>query len=282
VDLRNPFPEDEHTEQLPRIVVARRRANLIWLVGAAGALVGAASVGLVADDGDKTAPAAVEIEAARIAAAIDLAAKSAHVQADGVAMTPMVRAALDTDAATMVDIARNEIHLALRPGETLEVFQIRGKTIATLLRWPTNATPVRPIRGRATRLENSGKNSLDVVAGSPIEAQSERSTGTEGEVAMSIPVDLALTRQRLSELVVEASLVGVGQPLALVSNNGDRDGAIHMKFPVEPSAEWKLPPLALEAVLASTRPGWITPARYTFIALCGMMLLLFLRGLRSH
>jgi hypothetical protein len=282
MDLRNPFPEDEHTDLLPRIVLARRRANLMWLVGAAGASIAAAGIGLFAGDGDKTAPAAVEIEAARIAAAIDSAAKSAHVQADGVAMTPMVRAGIETDAATMVDIARNEIHLALRPGETLEVFQIRGKTIATMLRWPTNATPVRPIRGRATRLENSGKNSLDVVAGSPIEAQSERSTGTEGEVAMSIPVDLALTRQRLSELVVDASLVGIGEPLALVSNNGDRDGATLVKFPVEPSADWKLPPLTLEAALATARPGWITPARYTCIVLCGIMLVLFLRGLRSH
>ena len=282
MDLRNPFPEDEHTDLTPRIVLARRRANLMWLVGAAGALIAAAGIGLFAGDGDKTAPATVEIEAQRIAAAIDLSAKTAHVQADGVAMTPMVRAGIETDAATMVDIARNEIHLAFRPGEVLEVFQIRGKTIATLLRWPNNATPVRPIRGRATRLENSGKNSLDVVAGSPIEAQSERSTGTEGEVAMSIPVDLAQTRQRLSELAVDASLVGVGQPLALVANNGDRDDATVLRFPVQPSPDWKLPALTLEAAIASKRPQWVTPAQYTCIALCGLLIVLFLRGLRTH
>ena len=99
---------------------------------------------------------------------------------------------------------------------------------------------------------------------------------------MSIPVDLALTRQRLSELVVEATLIGIGQPLALISNGGDPDGATLVRFPVEPSPEWKLPPLTLEAALATARPRWIAPARYTCIALCGVMLVLFLRGLRSH
>lgn len=282
MDLRNPFPEDEHTDLTPRIVLAQRRANLVWLVGAAGALVGAGGVGFLAGDSDKAVAAVVEIEAQRIAAAIDLSAKSAHLQADGVAMTPMVRAGIETDAATMVDIARNEIHLALQPGETLEVFQIRGKTIATVLRWPAGASPVRPIRGRETRLENSGKSSLDVVAGSPIEAQSERSTGTAGEVAMSIPVDLAQTRQRLDALVVGAHLVGVGPPLALVSSKGSSADATSVTFPVEPSPDWKLPALTLEAAIASARPRWITPARYGCIALCGMMLVLFLRGLRAH
>jgi len=277
----NPFAEDEHTDLTPRIVLAQRRANLVWLVGAAGALVGAGGVGFVAGDTDKAVAATVEIEAQRIAAAIDLSAKSAHVQADGVAMTPMVRAGIETDAATMVDIARNEIHLALQPGETLEVFQIQGKAVATLLRWPAGASPLRPIAGRATRLENSGKSSLDVVAGSPIEAQSERSTGTAGEVAMSIPVDLALTRQRLAALVVDAYLVGVGEPLALVASERGAAG-IPVAFPVQPSADWKLPQLTLDTAIASTRPRWIAPVRYGCIALCGLMLLLFLRGLRIH
>src|SRR5690349_697168 len=123
--LRNPFPDDEDTDLTPRAVLAQRRANSVWLVGAIGALVAAGAVSFVADGSGKTTPVAVEIEAERIAAAIDLSAKSAHVQADGVAMAPMVRAGIETDAATMNDIAKNEIHLALNPGEVLEIFQIR-------------------------------------------------------------------------------------------------------------------------------------------------------------
>jgi hypothetical protein len=279
MEARNLFPEDEHTDLTPRIVQAERRANLVWLVGAIGALIAAGGVSFVAAD-DKTTPLALEIEAQRIASAIDLSAKSAHVQADGVALTPMVRAGIETDATTMADIARNELHLALKPGETLEVFQIRGKTVQTLLRWPTSATAVQPIAGRETRLENSGKGSLHVVAGTPVEPQGQRKSEAAGEVAISIPVDLALTRQRLSELVVEASLVGVGQPLALVSN---RSGAgVPLSAAVQPSPDWHLPAMTLAATVANKRPRWIDPARYSFLGLGGAMLLMFLVGLRRR
>ena len=286
MDLRTPFPDDENTDLTPRIVLAQRRANLVWLIGAIGALVGAGAVSFVAQRTDRNTPVAVEIEAERIASAIDLSAKSAHVQADGVAMTPMVRAAIETDAATMNDVARNEIHLALNPGETLEVFQVRGGAPTTLLRWPASATALRPVPGRGTRLENSGKSSLDVVAGAPIEPQGERrgkpTTSVEGEVAMSTPVDLALTRQRLSALVVEASLVGVGQPLVLTARKPGAGDTTQVSFPVQPSTDWKLPAMSLATEIASKRPRWITPARYACVALAGMMLLLFVFGLRRH
>src|ERR1051325_309323 len=154
MDLRSPFPDDENTDLTPRIVLAQRRANLVWLVGAIGALVAAGAVSFVAQTSDRTTPVAVEIEAERIASAIDLSAKGAHVQADGVAMTPMVRAGIETAAATRNDMAKNEIHLALSPGETLEVFQVRGGSPTTLLRWPANAMALRPVPGRGTRLEN--------------------------------------------------------------------------------------------------------------------------------
>ncbi|HSS03487.1 MAG TPA: hypothetical protein VLM79_40765 [Kofleriaceae bacterium] len=282
MDLRNPFPDDENTDLTPRVVLAQRRANLVWLVGAIGALVAAGGVSFVAQSSDRTTPVAVEIEAERIASAIDLSAKSAHVQADGVAMTPMVRAALETDAATMNDVAKNEIHLALNPGETLEVFQVRGQSATTLLRWPASATPLRPVPGHGTRLENSGKSSLDVVAGAPIEPQGQRKAEVGGEVAMSIPVDLALTRQHLSALVVEASLVGIGEPLALVAPRASGGATTQVSFPVQPSTDWKLPTMQLTVELASRRPRWITPTRYACVALSGMMLLLFVFGLRRH
>ena len=290
MDLRNPFPDDENTDLTPRVVLAQRRANLVWLVGAIGALVAAGAVSFVAQTSDRTTPVAVEIEAERIASAIDLSAKSAHVQADGVAMTPMVRAAIETDAATMNDVAKNEIHLALNPGETLEVFQLRGQSATTLLRWPASAMPLRPVPGHGTRLENSGKSSLDVVAGAPIapqgapqgERQGDRKSDVGGEVVMSMPVDLALTRQHLSALVVEASLVGIGQPLALVAPRANAGETTQVSFPVQPSADWKLATMRLTVEIASRRPRWIAPARYACVALSGLMLLLFVFGLRRH
>jgi len=275
------FPEDENTDLTPRIVLAQRRANLVWLVAAVGPIL-AAGITFLAGGGDKTSAVALEMEAQRIATAIDLSAKSAHVQADGVAMTPMVRAGIETDAATMADIARNEIRLSLKPGERLEIFQIRGSTSLTLVRWPPMATAVAPVAGRETRLENSGKGSLDVVAGSPIEPQNQQKRDIRGEVGLSIPVDLASARQRLSELSVEANLTGVGQPLALVSSEAGAAGAAQLSFPVQPSSEWKLPPLTLTASVAARRPRWIAPARYACLALGGLMLIMFLSGLRRR
>jgi hypothetical protein len=280
MDVRDLFPEDEPTDLTPRIVQAQRRANMMWLVGVAGTLLAAGGVTLASGTTDRTAPAAVEIEAERLAAAIDLSASSAHVQADGVAMAPMVRAGIETDTATMADIAKDEIHLSLHPGETLEVFQIRGTTTQTLLRAPSTVTAIQPISGHATRLENSGKGSLQVVAGSPIEPQNRQPSATRGEVAMSIPVDLALSRQRLSELVVKASLVGVGSPLALVTDTGSDADVIQLSFPVRPNADWKLPPMTLSAAIVSRHHGWVAPTRYACLALGGVMLAMFLLGLR--
>jgi hypothetical protein len=192
----------------------------------------------------------------------------------------MVRAGIETDAATMADIAKEEIRLSLNPGETLEIFQIRGTAIQTLARVPAAVTAIQPISGRDTRLENSGKSSLQVVAGSPIEPQSRQAAGIRGEVAISIPIDLALSRQRLSELVVTASLVGVGPPLPLVTGSSDATGDTPLSFPVRPNADWKLPPMTLSAAIASRRLGWVAPARYACLALSGVMLAMFLLGLR--
>jgi hypothetical protein len=193
----------------------------------------------------------------------------------------MVRAGIETDAATMADIAKDELHLSLNPGETLEVFQIRGTTTQTLLRVPLAVTAVQPINGHETRLENSGKGSIQVVAGSPIEPQNRQDAAIRGEVAMSIPVDLAHTRQRLNELVVRAHLVGVGPPLPLVSTSPDA-GDTQLSFPVRPNADWKLPPMTLSAAIASRHLGWVAPARYACLALGGVMLAMFLFGLRRR
>jgi hypothetical protein len=99
---------------------------------------------------------------------------------------------------------------------------------------------------------------------------------------MSMPVDLALTRQHLSALVVEASLVGVGQPLALIMPRAGTGETTPVSFAVQPSTDWKLPAMWLTAELASRRPRWIAPARYACVALSGLMLLLFVFGLRRH
>src|SRR5262249_4637261 len=115
----------------------------------------------------------------------------------------------------------------------------------------------------------------------PIEPQSGSKSEVAGEAVLSIPVDLAPTRQRLSELVPEASLTGVGQPLPLVSNKAP-PSAIQQMYSVRPNPDWKLPPLTLVAAIASKRPRWIEPVRYACVALASVMLIMFLFGLRKR
>ena len=275
---RQTWLGEEDTDLTPRVVAVRRRANLVWFVGSIAASMGAAGVSLFADREDNT-PAAAEIQAQRIGGSIDTAARNAHVQADGIASTPVVRAGITTDASTMADIAATEIHFSHNPGETLEIFQIRDNNFTTLLRVPPEVTGIAHITGRVTRLENSGGGGLEVIAGATIQPQGAGPNDkTMGQVALSIPVDLAAARVQLSELVRDASFVGVGKPISLVTKGG---GSKTINIPIPINDEWKLPPMTLTAKLPSHRPKWVDPTRFAALGLAGLMLIIFLNGLRK-
>src|SRR5262245_11400395 len=164
---------DEDTDLTPRIVNANRRANLIWLVGAIAAFTFSVAVTFMARWGtqeiDRATSAGIDNEAVRIATAIDASARAAQLQAGGSAPSPMVRAAITTDAATMVDLFQTEVKFAPKTGEILELFQLHDKQPpVSLIRLPRTAAALVPPKGRTTRLENTGKGGLDVIAGAPV------------------------------------------------------------------------------------------------------------------
>lgn len=262
----------------PRIVAARRRANFVWLVGAITAFLAAVAV-TVLGDRDDTHAAAVELEAQRIASAIDSAARSAHVQADGIAATPLVRAAITTDAATMADIARSEMRFSRNPGEVLEIYQLGGGAPVSLLRLPPTFARVAPMDGRATRLDPSGGGGLDAIAAAPIEPQTGDAGDARirGQIVISVPVDLAGARNRLANTTRGATLRGIAAPLELVPAKA---GGRALVVAVHPDAAWELPPLEL-AVTVPAPPAWIVPARYAAAGLGTVLLFLFLIGLRK-
>ncbi len=263
----------------PRIVSARRRANLVWLVAALAALLAAGGISLFGARAD-AGTAALELEAERVANAIEIAAKSAHVQADGIAGTPMVRSAISTDAATMTDIAQTEIRFSRNPGETLELFQLRGDEATTLLRLPPHGTPVKLVRGREKRLENSGGGGLDVVAGAPIVPQDPKdTTAVAGQVAISIPVDLASARRQLMTLTNHATIEGVGPSLVLVP--GEARSGTAASVPVRLDESWQLPAVTLSVRLPDQRPPWVAPARIIALALGVALLAVFVLGMRK-
>jgi len=277
---------EEDTDLTPRIVNANRRANLIWLVSAIAAFTFSVAVTFMARWGtqeiDRATSAGIDNEAVRIATAIDASARAAHLQADGLATSPMVRAAITTDAATVIDLFQTEVKFAPKTGEILELFQLRDKQApVSLIRLPHTAAALVAPKGRATRLENTGKGGLDVIAGAPVAAVEDQA-GMSGEIALSVPVELGGARQRLAELVGEATLVGAGKPVVLVEGGEAAGDAVRVD--VAPNTEWGIASLSLEikAGRSHSRAGWIDPVRYGSLAFGVVLMGMFLLGLRRR
>src|SRR5258706_15377119 len=119
---------------------SRSRPRIAWLVGAAlaGALAASTTIAesMIVKSDMKSARAAIEGDAERIALVIDAAARSAHARADGFATSPMLRNAIETDAATVRDIFVNEMAFVPARGEVIELFQIRDGKPVSLVRLP--------------------------------------------------------------------------------------------------------------------------------------------------
>ncbi|HEX7941224.1 MAG TPA: serine/threonine-protein kinase, partial [Gemmatimonadaceae bacterium] len=172
-----------------------RRSPALWLVGAVLAATVAVAVTVVdhtmSSAGDKAMTAALSADVEKLAAAFDAAARSAHMRADGIATTPMLRQAIETDAATLSDLANTEMVFTADRGEALEVFQFRGERSTSLLRIPKTALSVQPLKGRATRFQSDGKG-VTLAASAPISAYR---AGVTGGLVISTPVDLTAIRR---------------------------------------------------------------------------------------
>src|SRR5262249_12750073 len=120
-----PRPTTGASGVTPAPVAVPRRSRALWLVGAV--LAGAAAVAITMADkamvgsNDQAALAALNADVEKLATTLDGAARSAHLRADGIATTPMLRAAIETDAATLSDLANTEMVFTADHGEVLEV-----------------------------------------------------------------------------------------------------------------------------------------------------------------
>ncbi len=248
-----------------------RRSSAPWLVGA----IVAGLVGAAGTFGGRWLPAAAQPhdfapDVDAIATAIDRVARAAHVKADGIASAPILRAAITTDAATMTDLVTSEYVLVAGKGETIEIFQQRGDQLASLVRVPSDATPVRPIAS-GTRVD-AASGRVSIVAAAPVSGATNQPAGV---VAVATPVDLAAVATELSAHVAQAELDGLGAPIVLVAPHGAA-GAPAIALPL-PAADW-----SAHATLAATplaadqgmRP-WLAPARYLGFGLAGLLLGVF-------
>ena len=184
----------------------------------------------------------------------------------GNASMPMLRAAIETDAATMKDVAEHEYTFSVGKNETLEIFQLRNDKLTSLLRLPATAAPLTPLTGSATRLEARGDD-LAVVASAPI-------TGPKASIAgvlmVAMPVDLAATKHALAEHATEASLTGLATEIKIVDGKG---APTSFKVPLGGD-------LTLAAAVAPRavidRLDWVMPVQVGSAAMAAVLLAVFL------
>jgi len=258
---------------------APQRSAVLWLGGAvlAGLVAGAVSIAdqMMTSTEDRAVAGALAADAERLAAAFDSASRAAHARADGIATTPMLRAAIETDAATLRDLASSEMVFTAGKGESLEVFQFTRGTPSSLLRIPKSAQALQPLRGRDTRFRSDGVG-VSLIASAPI---SGYRSGTAGGIVISTSVDLTAIRRTLAEHTAWASLTGLGSDLVLVEPSAG-GGGTPVKLAVPSSGDWT----AGTATLVATpkRPtglSWVGPVRAASGGLSALLLLIFVTGL---
>jgi hypothetical protein len=161
-------------------------------------------------------PAAVEASAELIGVTLDAEARAALVQAQAIASSSMLRAAIQTDAKTLADMVRDhDLVVSVERNETVEVFQMRDGARASLLRIPAGAPSLEAPPPGKMRIIRHG-NGVAAIATAPITNQS----GVEGEVVISIPIDLEPVKARLRPHVIGSTLTGLASPVSLVTAAG--------------------------------------------------------------
>lgn len=226
-----------------------QRTSIAWLVTAVVAAAAGAAL-LVVDPKSIVDPniALVQSDADKLTAAIESATHAAQLRVDGLAQTPMLRAGVETDIATVNDMFKNEFSLELSPGDAFELLQKRDGQLAMMLRVPTNIRlQVRPDHQPRLHVLASG---LEVVVSSPVTARN----GTEiGAVALGIPIDLGPLKQQLGSHAMGAELRGLAAPVVLVAPHGTGTATmIALAFPKQ---------LGITATLAATLPVVVAPNR---------------------
>jgi hypothetical protein len=255
------------------------RSPVLWLVGAAvaGMIAAAVSIGdqMVVSTEERAAASALTADAERVGSVFDASARSAHMRADGIATTPMLRAAIETDAATLSDLASTEMVFTAGKGEALEVFQFTGGHQKTLLRIPKSTSGLQPLKGRDTRIRSDGRNVM-LLASAPI---SGYRAGVGGGVVLSTPIDVGSLQHALAEHSAAATLTGLGGDLVLVEPSA-AGGGTPVKLAVPSSGDWN----AGGAMLVATpkrAPGlaWAGKARIMSGGLSGLLLIGFVVSL---
>jgi serine/threonine protein kinase len=266
------FPTLESTPQSTKLPTANtERSGARWALGlalvVAGAGVAAPSVIPAPVAPKPVALEALEAEVGKLATTIDAEIQAGRMRADAVAMTPMLRAAIETDRATLADMARDSDLFETRADEVLEVFQGAGATPITMLRIPATAKALPALSPNEIRIQIDG-DKLRALVATPVKSQRG---ATAGALVLSVPIDLAPLRAQAARHTTSATLQGLDAPLAL--STGSPTGQ-PIELPVPASAH-ELRVVATIAALPPPSRELATQVRYACFGGAGLFLLGF-------
>ncbi|HTJ46879.1 MAG TPA: serine/threonine-protein kinase [Kofleriaceae bacterium] len=211
---------------------------------------------------------------ARIAGRLGAQIRAVRSRADGIATTPMLRAAIETDARTMQDMIAREALFTPAAGETIAIYRTSGAAPVELLRMPATGT-IAPLAAGTVSVAAKSQG-IVLSASAAINALYAKDTG---ELVIAQSLDPKSLARELPATITRASLQGLAQPIWLA--RGAESGS-SIDVPLVLDAEWHLPPLALSASLPPPSMTWLPSARWGSIGLTALFVALALVGRHRH
>ncbi|HEU5055991.1 MAG TPA: serine/threonine-protein kinase, partial [Kofleriaceae bacterium] len=181
--------------------------------------------------------------AVRMADRVSSHVRAARARAAGIASTPMLRAAVATDARTVQDMVAHEGLLAPEAGEVIELLQWRGERAASLLRLPVGAEPTAPVEPGATRIDATA-DGLVVTTSAPV-APVYQDAAIEGALVLTSRFARAALAAELPAGLTRASLRGLDRELTLAGGSRPGPAGAQHRIDLPPARDRVLPPLAL-------------------------------------
>lgn len=279
--------DDEATEVFrapPLPPPPRRRLRWVWLAAAVASAIAALLLSRMAGSPATASsassltnpPSTVELQpvAAMTGAALDGDARAARMRVEAIASSPMLRAGIETDAATLADMARDkDLVISVDRGEVLEVFQLRDSVRTLLIRIPSTAATLQSPGPGQTSFEVRD-HGLAVVAAAAIP---QRESGISGEVVISAPVDLDPIRKHAAAIGNHTTLAGLSTPIDLSSGT---DTGVSVSVPIQ--SDTTRIPMSLVMIVAAPPPvavkdhGDVRLARDVCLGLAGLLVSIYL------
>ena len=203
---------------------------------------------------DTGAKAALRADATQLAQTIEDVARATRMRADAMAATPLLRAAIETDAATIRDMALSEHLFTPAKGDVIEVFQDRHGKGTLLLRLPDAASSSPEMPAGQAHVARTGSG-LEVLVASQVTNQAGAPSGT---LEIATTLDLSATGRSIAGVARDASIVGLGAPVSFAPAGAAGPGEPeHVAIPITLTAGLASAPLSLEATI--TRPPPVKP-----------------------